>query len=235
MKFNGILSNAKTGMNEIKLRDLLTERSNISTDSKINSMFPPIEIGSITLVDQIVLLSLGQIIKPKKVIEIGTYLGYSSALFAMNFKNSEIITIDLPKDGALNNLCFDESQIYSKGEDNDNFLRKKQNLDGEIYLKELEKSQLEQITLIKEDSTKLDFKQAFDHAEFIFIDGGHDYKIVKKDTENARSIIKKGVIVWHDYSSNIHSDVTTFLNEQNEKVIFHVMGSLCAFELIGYE
>lgn len=235
MDLNNILSKAHYGINEIKLRDLLAVRSKVQDDPKIQTMFPPIEIGSITLVDQIVLLSLGQILSTKRIIEIGTYLGYSAALFAMNFKQSEIISIDLPKSGDVEAIAVDETQIYTDGNSNDNYLRKKQHFDGEIYLKQLPEYLLSNVRLLKKDSTKLNFKQEFNSADFVFIDGGHDLDIVKKDTENARSIISKGVIVWHDYGSSIHSDVTHYLQNVENRKIFHVLGSLCAFELIGFE
>lgn len=50
---------------------------------------------------------------------------------------------------------------------------------------------------------------------------------------NARSIVKDGVIIWHDFGSKIHNDVSSFLLEEKDRKIFHVLGSLCAFELIS--
>ena len=232
--FDSLLTNASLGVNEIKLKELLTIRSEYYPNSKISTLFPPVEIGSITLVDQIVLLSLGQLIDPEKLVEIGTYLGYSTSVLAMNLKNTEIFTVDLPKAEEVDNLTFDEGSIYNDGVENDNFLRKKQQVDGEVYLKELSESELNRVNLIKHDSTKLDFKQTFDDASFVFIDGGHEHHIIEQDTINARSIIKRGVIVWHDFGSNIHGDVTEYLHSLTDRKIFHVMGSLCAFELIGY-
>jgi predicted O-methyltransferase YrrM len=38
-------------------------------------------------------------------------------------------------------------------------------------------------------------------ADLIFIDAGHEYECVKKDTEEAMAHIKPGgVVIWHDYS-----------------------------------
>lgn len=67
----------------------------------------------------------------------------------------------------------------------------------------------------------------------MFIDGGHEKSIVEKDTINARSIVKNGVIIWHDFGSKIHNDVSSFLLEESDRKIFHVLGSLCAFEFIN--
>ncbi len=233
--FKNLLASANIGVNEIKLKELLTIRSKVHECPKINTLFPPVEIGSITLVDQIVLLSLAQIIDPKKVVEIGTYLGYSASILAMNLKNAEIYTIDLPKSDEVESLQVDRDSIYEDGAQNDNYLRKKQNLDGEVYLENLSDAELKRVELIKADSTKLNFAEAFGNVSFVFIDGGHESHIIEKDTLNARSVVSKGVIIWHDFGSNIHTDVTDFLSAQKDRKIFHVLGSLCAFELIGFE
>jgi hypothetical protein len=74
--------------------------------------------------------------------------------------------------------------------------------------------------------------EEFGNAEFVFIDGGHEASIIEADTNNARSIVSEGVIVWHDFGSNIHNDVTDYLKKENNRKIFHVKGSLCAFEFI---
>ena len=233
--FENLLANANLGVNEIKLKELLTIRSEVNECPKIHTLFPPVEIGSITLVDQIVLLSLAQIIDPKKVVEIGTYLGYSATVLAMNLKNAVLYTIDLPKGDDVHNLKVDHGSIYEDGAENDNYLRKKQNIDGEVYLDNLSESELQRVELIKADSTKLNFSETFGDVSFVFIDGGHESHIIEKDTENARSVVSKGVIIWHDFGSGIHTDVTDFLNTQKDRKLFHVLGSLCAFELIGFE
>jgi len=231
MIFNDLLDNASLGINEIKLKDLITLRSNVSSKKIITTMFPPIEIGSITLVDQVVLLSLTDIIKPKSIVEVGTYLGYTTSLFAMN-TDAKIYSIDLPKSDSIENLSFEENKILFDGDHNDDFLRKKQYDDGEIYIKELSSEAQSKISLIKADSTKINFTNEFTSCEFCFIDGGHETEIVKSDTENARACISEGVIVWHDFGSKIHNDVTSYLKTQKDRKIFHVIGSLCAFEII---
>ena len=226
-----LYNNASFGINKIKLRDLLTIKESTKHDEIIRTLMPPLEIGSITLVDQIVLLKLLRLIAPRTVIEIGTYLGYTSAILAMNCK-ANIFTIDLPK-SKNEKSEFDLSSVLKNGSYNDDFLRAEQNLKGEVYLEHLENEEKERITLVKADSTSLDFKKSFTKAEFVFIDGGHDKHIIESDTLNARSLIEVGVIVWHDFGSDIHSDVTDFINEQKDRKIFHVNGSLCAFEFIN--
>ena len=226
-----IYKNARLGINNIKLRALLSEQEKQNLSPVMRSLMPPVEIGSITLVDQIVLLSLAKLISAERVVEIGTYLGYTTALFAMN-TNAKIFSIDLPKT-AQDDETFKEELVLSDGNYNDEFLRSKQNKEGEIYLNFLSDDELENISLIKADSTSINFSKEFEFADLVFIDGGHERSIVERDTLNARSIVKNGVIVWHDFGSTIHNDVSSFLLQAKDRKIFHVLGSLCAFEFMS--
>ena len=226
-----IFKNARLGINNIKLRALLSEQEKQNLSPVMRSLMPPVEIGSITLVDQIVLLSLAKLISAERIVEIGTYLGYTTALFAMN-TNAKIFSIDLPKT-VQDDETFKEELVLRDGNYNDEFLRSKQNKEGEIYLNFLSDDELENISLIKADSTSINFSKEFEFADLVFIDGGHERSIVEKDTLNARSIVKNGVIVWHDFGSTIHNDVSSFLLQAKDRKIFHVLGSLCAFEFIS--
>lgn len=226
-----ILQGASVGVNQIKLKTLLTEQENRNLNPLVRTLMPPTEIGSITLVDQIVLLSLAKLTSSQRIVEIGTYLGYSTALLAMNL-DAQIFSIDLPTIDD-SKQSFDETLVRTNGNYNDDYLRSEQNNKGEIYIEHLSNEERNKISLIKADSTSLDFKKEFGYADFVFIDGGHEKSIVETDTFNARSIVKNGVIIWHDFGSKIHNDVSSFLLEERDRKIFHVLGSLCAFELIN--
>ena len=228
------LDNYDRGIMEIKLKDLLHLKEKVSRDPRIQTLFPPTEIGSITLVDQIVILCLLKILKPSVILEIGTYLGYTTSLLAINTSVAKIFSIDLPDDHNSHNLNIDETQILVNPEVNDNFLRQKQASEGEKYLEYLRDSDKAKIKLIKHDSTELDFPREIGTIDFAFIDGGHTEEIVASDTEGVFSCMEKGVIVWHDYKSGIHSDVTKYLQKQSSLKIFHVKNSLCAFSIIGF-
>ena len=231
MNIDTLIRNSHKGINNIRLRDLLAVRENINDDPFIRSMFPPIGMGSVTLVDQIVLLALAQIISPKKIIEVGTFLGFTTSLLSMN-TSAKIVSIDLPQTSELKELKYNKDLIEIDGNQNDDFLRKQQAIKGEMYLEFLTKEQRKRVELIKADSTNMDFKDEFDQAEFVFIDGGHEKSIVEIDTINARALVNEGVIIWHDFGSSIHNDVTEFLEQQSNHHIFHVIGSLCAFEFV---
>lgn len=224
--------NYPLGINELKLKDLLILRNDYLLKDEIKTMFPPVEIGSITLVDQIVLLLLEKLIKPRVILEVGTYLGYTAKLF-LNNSEASVISIDLPGEDVNINSRFELNDILQEGDSNDEFLRINQAINGEIYLKEITNEQNERLNLVKSDSTAISFLDKFGILDYVFIDGGHSYEIIKSDTLNARAAVKNGVIIWHDFNSNIHSDVTKFLKEESQsRKIFHVKGSLCAFEII---
>lgn len=57
-----------TSIHTIKLRTLLELREPQNELRQIRIMFPPIEIGSITLVDQIVLLALIELVNPSRLL-----------------------------------------------------------------------------------------------------------------------------------------------------------------------
>ena len=71
---------------------------------------------------------------------------------------------------------------------------------------------MKKITLVKADFS-INFKDEFGSSEFVFIDGGHDHKTLSSDTENP--IVRRGVIVWHDFGSNLHNDVSDYSRNQN--------------------
>lgn len=224
------------GIHAIKLKEILGLRSAESKFREIMTFFPPADIGSITLVDQITLLSLDEIVVPRSILEVGTFQGFTTRLFLKNSSARRVFTIDLPKLGSINDNIFDKERVLSDADHNDDYLRNVQNISGEIYLTNLTEDENSRLKIIKSDSLHLDFPEVIGKVEMGFIDGGHSYKHVLSDTVNLRKIIDRGVIVWHDFSSTIHSDVSRYLEEiSDSRKIFWVIGGLCAFEFIGYE
>jgi predicted O-methyltransferase YrrM len=226
---------SKHGTHNIKLKDLLGLRLQENINRNIITSFPPIGIGSVTLVDQIVLLCLDELLQPESILEIGTFQGFTTKLFAMNSMAKTIYSVDLPFKEVSNIVNPQLDTLLTDGDYNDDYLRDVQNQSGELYLAGLEPDKINLIQLIKQDSTNINFSDVFGNIDLCFIDGGHHYDIVKSDTENALTVMRKGVIVWHDFSSTIHSDVTRYLSERaKHNCIFHVTGSLCAFQFIGF-
>ena len=119
--------------------------------------------------------------KDMNMIEIGSYTGDSTILFAQNFNS--VIAIDPflddydPNDDACNYAPFE--LVYQE------FLKRTKDFSN--------------ITLLKEtsDDAVVDLSEKVD---FVYIDGMHTYEQVKKDIANYLPLIKEGGFIGgHDY------------------------------------
>lgn len=136
--------------------------------------------------------------KKMKMVEIGSYLGESTLVFADHFK--EVITIDPfldnydPNDEACKHVSL--SVVHEQ------FLL---NIEGKNNIKHIQKTSDDAIDKLKNQS-----------FNFIYIDGLHTYDQIKKDIKNYLPQIKKGgFIAGHDYHPN-HQGVVDGINEMLE-------------------
>ncbi len=129
------------------------------------------------------LLSLLKIINPKSIFEFGMFKGGSLIHFLIN--------------------SSEQTMIHSLDITHDH-------LDHSI------KTILNNhpnIKLHKANSMEFNFSSFSKTQDLVYVDGGHEYEVVKKDSENALNIVKEnGVIVWDDYSPS-HSGVFNYLNQ----------------------
>jgi len=220
----------------IKLRALLELGQDYKLEQAYFSHLPPIGMGSITLVDQVALVLFVKLFSPKRCIEIGTFKGFTTRLLLDNTNNDcEVVTIDLPTRLTESMNKTDEALARKDGKYNDDYLRVIQSLEGQPHLDGISPAQLNRLRIVKSDSTMLDFLTEFESAEMVFIDGGHSLGIVRADTENAQKIVKKGVIIWHDFSSGLHTEVSDYINLlANDNLIFHIENSLIAFQFVDF-
>jgi len=121
--------------------------------------------------------------RPKIILEIGTAKGGTLFLFSkMAYKNFTIISIDLPRGRFGGGYPVFKIPLYKS------FARAKQ----KIYLVRKDshkKETLEKVKLILGNKK----------VDFLFIDGDHTYRGVKKDFEMYSSLVKKsGIIAFHD-------------------------------------
>jgi hypothetical protein len=156
-------------------------------------------------------------VKPKTILEIGTYLGVGAYSMALNSPpDCRIFTVDLPEQTAvtpahgLNRL----DRTYAAGG---------RGRIGEAFHG---KAQEEQITQIRADSLEFRADQYMSAADLCLIDGGHSLPCVTKDTENAfRVLAPDGVIVWDDYF-HLYPDVVSFLDDlSGELPLFRIAGT----------
>jgi hypothetical protein len=199
---------------------------------EINLFAPSADIGSLTTLEATMIVSILKIFEPSRVFEFGTFLGYSSSVFLKNLEKCIVYTLDLDEKIEFNNN--DLNQVLINDSLNDQYLSFKQSVIGPKYLQSFLKLNDERIVVLKSNSLTFDVEPFNDKIEFVFVDGGHLFDIVKNDTEKSFKMLKKGgVIIWHDYNSKIHSDVTIYLNKLSEtKKIFHIENTLLAFHII---
>jgi hypothetical protein len=239
-KFSKYLnSNYNTGnVNKIRPKVILKNVENLYKKPVEMKLYTPSsEIGSLTTLEASMLISILKIFKPKVVFEYGTFLGYSTSIFLKNTsKKSKVFSIDLGNslaDYEITNV--DVSKVLHNDKVNDDYLRIVQSNTGPIYIKDTIDKGDSKLQLLYGDSTKLSVNEISLNkiVDYVFIDGGHTYDIIKSDTEKAFEMVDKGIIIWHDYNSKIHSDVTTFVDELSiDKKIFHIENTMLAFHII---
>lgn len=165
-------------------------------------------------VDPLELLYLNAIVKfigAKKICEIGTYDGNTILNLAANTPEEAIlVTIDLP-------IEWNGEFAISIGESKSNVTNR-----DRIGWQYKNTKYAEKIKQIFCDSAILNWDTLTGPFDLIFIDGCHDYRYVKTDTENAfNHLSSSGVIIWHDYGmiKDVSDAVDTFQDKLEIKVI----------------
>ena len=156
--------------------------------------------GNVSLEELRCIAKIVRFHQPKTIFEIGTFDGRTTMNMAINAKESELFTLDLP-----------QKESYRT-----KFRIKKGDLtfiDKEVSGKRFIGTEFEsRITQIYADSAQFDYEPYNNKIDLVFIDGSHTYEYVISDTKKALKLLKngKGVIIWHDYGWR---EVVTALNE----------------------
>ena len=157
----------------------------------------PHDEGHVSILELLILSAFASKLNDtQNVLEIGTFEGITSLNCSLNAKYSKVYTLDLPLDHSLDELQDKEYLDYDKE------LINSDNRRSDILKK------ISNVIQLYGDSTKYDFSKT-DYS-MAFIDGGHDYRTVKSDTENILKYINKpGSVFWHDY--DVTNDVGQYL------------------------
>jgi len=153
---------------------------------------------------------LSRIVNPTQVIEFGTFLGVGTLTIALNTTSSCLVwTIDLPD-------VVDTDAVSSLDSSDRTLVDRSRNRVGEAFAGH---SQANRIVQIRENSLTVDLKKHIrGSAEMVFVDGGHSFEIVKRDSENALAVLSStGVVVWDDYWW-FYPDVVRYLNSLSRKL-----------------
>lgn len=142
----------------------------------------------------IILSSIASAFKPKRILEIGTYLGWGAASFKTIDHKIDVYTINPSVDNTSNNT------ITKK--DVGSFAKKR-------------KLKIKQIWA---DSTKYNFNKILP-VDITFIDGNHQFSYVLKDLENSSKVTKKCIILDDYIPKNEAKNYGLIYGPWNEGVI----------------
>jgi hypothetical protein len=160
------------------------------------------EDGMLPSDQAIALLSILVAEAPEEVLEIGTYMGYTTRQIAENLETAIIHTVDLPKDFSAER---DPERNFSK----DDFHLISRRIVGREFLGQSCAGRIRQHFA---DTASWDFRHA-GNATFFFIDGSHTYKYCKNDSEKCFELCGgRGVFLWHDCDF-LHPGVAKFVSE----------------------
>ncbi len=157
------------------------------------------------LLELVALAYLMQILQSRVIFEIGTFLGRTTRLLALNSPpDCRIFTLDLPRERVAHDVGTDFRDT----------------------------PEAEKITQLYGDSRSFDYSPYHGQCDFVWVDACHDYQFVAEDTKAAlRLRTGGGWIAWHDYRHTAWwSGVTRAVRElaQNHSGIRHIRGTTIA-------
>lgn len=180
----------------------------------------PHEDGQLPLADAIGVLSILIAECPKEVLEIGTFMGYTTRAMAENLERAVIHTVDLPPD-------FSTRHAGAGPLPKDDFHL----IDGRMVGREF-KNQACARRVVQHfgDTADLDFGLC-GRPEFFFIDGSHTYEYCRNDSEKCLALCPRGgTFLWHDCELT-HPGVVRFVAEwrQAGRNLVRLQGTALAY------
>jgi len=178
--------------------------------------------GNASIEDLCKICLMVKFLKPKKILEIGTYNGMTTLQMALNAPSECITyTLDLPEEtqASLQHTTFDD--YVAK-----HFRKKFGTTTGSYFKKRVDLN----IKQLWGDSAIFDYSVVGDKIDIIFIDAAHDYKNKSIDTENAlRLLATNGLIIWHNYNDVLNPEVTKYLLDISGRFpIYHLRNTMTA-------
>ena len=177
--------------------------------------------GNINLLESVALSYVVRAAEPRTVFEIGTFDGFSTYHLAKNSgKNTKIYTLNLPVEQGAAESFSPYSLIEYRGDSSTHAELRDRGL-GSIY-KATDAAY--KVAQLFGDSLTYDYTPFLGQVDLIFIDGGHSYRHVTSDTDNAlRMVSDRGIIVWHDFNTQ-HRDIHRFLRRLGRrKKLYHII------------
>lgn len=125
------------------------------------------------LLELVALAYLMQVLRPRIIFEIGTFVGRTTRQLALNSPpDTQIFTLDLPRDQVAHDI-------------------------GREFRGTPE---AKKITQLHGDTRTFDYSPWHGRCNFVWVDACHDYPLVRQDTKaSLRLRSDRGWIAWHDY------------------------------------
>ena len=165
------------------------------------------------LIETVLLIAAMKAVNARRIFEFGTFRGATTLNLAMNAPpGAEIFTFDLDP-----TLKVEQDARHAEIT-RQHFEAPKMEFEGIFH----------SIRQIQGDSHSFD---AHPHApvDFVFVDGGHELRTIRADTQNA-IFMKPKAIAWHDYGNADYPDVQQYLDGLSEhETLFHIEESRLCF------
>ncbi|MEM9685433.1 MAG: class I SAM-dependent methyltransferase [Bacteroidota bacterium] len=159
-------------------------------------------------------------LKPKHLLEIGTFYGHTTYGFALNSPESVIYTIDIHAGMQIPVPGFQQRELLTQADVGMLFKEKKTNIRQRFG-----------------DSRLIETYDDIPAIDFAYIDGNHTHDAIITDSTHVLSLMNNnGVIFWHDYKDDGHVETKQALEDLSKKTgltIFHIEDSWLAFAKTG--
>lgn len=220
--FEDTLRRARTKIRTVRLCDAFPpelERGAIRLENFLGHW------GNVSVEEVCKLALVTKWLKPRRVLEIGTYNGMTTLQLALNVPADCVVyTLDLPPEAVPKHpLSLMDGLVATE------FRARFGTATGSYFAGRTDVN----VRQLLGDSATFDYDAAIDGpVDLVFIDAAHDYANKAIDTANAMRLLSdRGVILWDNYADVLNPEVTTFLSDLAEEVeLFHLRNTM----LVGH-
>lgn len=176
--------------------------------------------GGMPAQDLYALLRVVRWLKPKRIFEIGTFQGLTTAHMALN-SDAEIFTLDMPRDLATHVSGYSPEDLK--------LLQPRDDI-GKRYRTLNNSGRVHQLF---GDSRTFDYGPYQGSMDIVLVDACHLFDYVMSDSRNAFKLLREtGAILWHDFGNSMDVNHACKLLAKQEP-IFHVEGTWLALHVRG--
>ena len=176
--------------------------------------------GGMPSQDLYALLRVVRWLRPKRIFEIGTFQGITTAHMALN-SDAEIFTLDMPLDLASSVAGYTRADM--------NLLQPRENIGKEYRFLNADG----RIRQLYGDSRTFDYVPFRQTCDLVLVDACHLFDYVMSDSRNAFDLLlETGAILWHDFGNSMDVSRACKLLARREP-LFHLEGTWLALHVRG--